>query len=181
MPILTERSSIGNISAGKSSLIMTRKQGISMFEGRHNEFDVKTLPVPKTGVSHVNYLSGVNLVIPRGSDSPQDALALLKWMTQPEKQLEYAAKSEVFPALESSFEKFLLSSPQRLQNYTNIIAGARTLPNHIATGTIMEVMANIMSAVASSIIMHKYGPETLKEQLKKAKEEVEGILSLYNE
>ncbi len=181
MPILTERSSIGNISAGKSSLIMTRKQGISIFEGRHKDFDVKTLPVPKTGANYINYLSGVNLVIPRGSDNPEHALTLLKWITRPEKQLEYASKTEVFPASESGFEKFLLSSPQRLQNYTNIIAGARTLPNHIATGTIMEVMANVMSAVASSIIMHKYGPETLKEQLKKAKEEVEGILSLYNE
>ncbi len=181
MPILTERSSIGNISAGKSSLIITRKQGISIFEGRHKDFDVKTLPVPKTGANYINYLSGVNFVIPRGSDSPEHALTLLKWITRPEKQLEYASKTEVFPASESGFEKFLLSSPQRLQNYTNIIAGARTLPNHIATGTIMEVMSNVMSAVASSIIMHKYGPETLQEQLKKAKEEVEGILSLYNE
>lgn len=181
MPILTERSSIGNISAGKSSLIITRKQGISIFEGRHKDFDVQTLPVPKTGSNYINYLSGVNFVIPRGSDKPEDALTLLKWITRPENQVEYASKTEVFPAAESGFEKFLLSSPQRLRNYTNIIAGARTLPNHIATGTIMEVMANIMSVVGSSIIMHKYGPETLKEQLNKAKEEVEAILSLYNE
>jgi len=181
MPILKERSSIGNISAGKSSIMMTRRQGISIFEGRHKDFDVKTLPIPRTGANYVNYLSGVNLVIPRGCAEPQRALELLKWLTSPEKQIEYASRTEVFPAREASFESFLLSSPQRLNNYTNIIAAARTLPNHIATGTIMEVMANIMSAVASEIIMHRYDRNSLRRLLKKGKEEVESILSLYNE
>lgn len=181
MPILNERSSIGNISAGKSSLIMTRRQGITMFEGRQKDIDVKTLPIPKTGEHYANYMSAVNLAIPRGCSASEDALKLLKWLTSPDRQIQYAGMTEVFPARESSFENFLLASPQRLQNYTNIIAGARTLPNHIATGTMMEVMANVQSAVATSIVMNKYDRNTLKEQLKKAAEETDNILSLYNE
>lgn len=179
MPILRERSSIGNISAGKSSLIITRRQNISMFEGE--SFQIKTLPVPKTGAQSVNYLGGTNLGILRGSKESKAAFALLKWLTKPEQQIAYAAKTEVFPSFEGAFENFLLSSPERVQNYTNIIASARTLPNHIITGAVMEIMANVMGAVASAILMRRYSPQLLKLELKKADRDVQEILRLYSD
>ena len=179
MPILRERSSIGNISAGKSSLIVTRRQNISMFEGE--TFKVKTLPIPRTGAKSVNYLSGTNLGILRKSKESKEAYTLLKWLTKPEKQIMYASKTEVFPALEGAFENFLLASPERLQKYTNIIASARTLPNHIVTGAVMEIMANVMSAVSSAILMRKYTPELLENELKKADRDVQEILRLYKD
>lgn len=179
MPILKERSSIGNISAGKSSLIVTRRQNISMFEGE--TFKVKTLPIPRTGAKSVNYLSGTNLGILRKSKESKAAYTLLKWLTKPEKQIMYAAKTEVFPSLEGAFENFLLASPERLQKYTNIIASARTLPNHIVTGAVMEIMANVMSAVSSAILMRKYTPQLLENELKKADMDVQEILRLYGD
>lgn len=179
MPILRERSSIGNISAGKSSLIITRRQNISMFEGE--TFKVKTLPIPRTGAKSVNYLSGTNLGILRKSKESKEAYTLLKWLTKPEKQIMYASKTEVFPALEGAFENFLLASPERLQKYTNIIASARTLPNHIVTGAVMEIMANLMGAVSSAILMRKYTPELLENELKKADRDVQEILRLYKD
>lgn len=179
MPILRERSSIGNISAGKSSLIVTRRQNISMFEGE--TFKVKTLPIPKTGATSVNYLSGTNLGILRKSKESKDAYTLLKWLTKPEKQIIYASKTEVFPSLEGAFENFLLASPERLQKYTNIIASARTLPNHIVTGAVMEIMANLMGAVSSAILMRKYTPHLLENELKKADRDVQEILRLYGD
>ena len=179
MPILRERSSIGNISAGKSSLIITRRQNISMFEGE--SFQIKTLPVPRTGAKSVNYLSGINLGILRGSKENKAAYTLLKWLTKPEKQIAYASKTEVFPSLEGAFENFLLASPERVQNYTNIIASARTLPNHIITGAVMEIMANVMGAVSSAILMRNYTPQLLKLELKKADRDVQEILRLYSD
>ena len=179
MPILRERSSIGNISAGKSSLIVTRRQNISMFEGE--TFKVKTLPIPRTGATSVNYLSGTNLGILRKSKESKDAYTLLKWLTKPEKQIIYASKTEVFPSLEGAFENFLLASPERLQKYTNIIASARTLPNHIVTGAVMEIMANLMGAVSSAILMRKYTPQLLENELKKADRDVQEILRLYGD
>ncbi len=179
MPILRERSSIGNISAGKSSLIITRRQNISMFE--RESFKVKTLPIPKTAKKIVNYLGGTNLGILRESKESKAAYTLLKWLTRPDKQVSYASKAEVFPAFEGAFENFLLASPQRVQNYTNIIASARTLPNHIVTGAVMEIMANVMGAVSSAILMRKYTPELLKQELKKADRDVQEILRLYSD
>ena len=126
-------------------------------------------------------MSGVNLGIVRGSANIQPALDLIKWLTRPEKQIEYASMTEVFPALEGSFESFLLASPQRIRNYAHIIAGARTMRNHIASGTVMEVLGNIMSKAASAIVMNQYSPEILKSELKKGDEEVNNILHLYNE
>ena len=87
----------------------------------------------------------------------------------------------MFPSLEGAFENFLLASPERLQNYTNIIASARTLPNHIVTGAVMEIMANVMSAVSSAILMRKYSPELLENELKKADRDVQEILRLYKD
>ena len=179
MPILRERSSIGNISAGKSSLIITRRQNISMFE--RESFKVKTLPIPRTAAKIVNYLGGTNLGILRKSKESKAAYTLLRWLTRPDKQITYASKTEVFPALEGAFENFLLASPQRVQNYTNIIASARTLPNHIVTGAVMEIMANVMGAVSSAILMRKYTPELLKQELKKADRDVQEILRLYSD
>ena len=179
MPILRERSSIGNISAGKSSLIITRRQNISMFE--RERFKVKTLPIPRTGAKSVNYLGGMNLGILRKSKESAAAFTLLKWLTKPEKQIVYASKTEVFPSLDGAFENFLLASPQRVHNYTNIIASARTLPNHIVTGAVMEIISNIMGVVSSAILMRKYSPQLLKLELKKADRDVQEILRLYSD
>jgi multiple sugar transport system substrate-binding protein len=180
MPILRERSSLGTISSGKSSLVITRRQGLSMFEEKKTSFAVKTLSVPRTGANYVNYLGGVSIGLINGGRDKQNALKLLKWITRPEKQVEYAALTEVFPALEASFESLLLSSPGRMQNYTNIIASAATLSNHMATGTIMEILAEVMSNCASAIVRHSYNEDFLKQELKRAQEEATTLLELYS-
>lgn len=179
MPILRERSSIGNISAGKSSLIITRRQNISMFEGA--QFKVQTLPIPKTGAQSVNYLGAINLGILRKSQESEAAYKLLKWLAQPEKQIAYAAKIEAFPSYDGAFENFLIASPERVKKYTNIISSARTLPNHIVTGAVMEIMANMMGAISSAILMRKYTPKLLTQELKKADRDVQEILRLYKD
>ena len=180
MPILRERSSLGTISSGYASMIMTRRQGITMFEGQKSNFEVKTLPIPKTGIDYVNYLDGTNLALIKGP-SQQDAALLLKWLTKPENQIKYAALSEVFPALEASFENFLIASPARVQNYTKILASARTLPHHIASGTLMEMLAEIMTRTASDIVRNNYSMLQLEEYLLKEQKEADDILSLYRE
>lgn len=179
MPILRERNSLGTMSSGKASIMLTRRQGISMFEGAKGDLPVRTLPVPRTGGVYVNYLSAVNLAVVRGSKHSGEALRLLKWLCEPQNQMRYASLTEVFPASEAAFESFLLSSPQRVRNYTNIIAGARTLPNHIVTGTVMEIMASVMSQAASSILQRKYSDALLARVLKNAKEQVQMPLHLY--
>ena len=180
MPILRERSSLGTISFGYSSMIMTRRQGIAMFEGQKANFAVKTLPTPKTGKNYVNYLDATNLALVKGAHENEAAL-LIKWLTKPENQIKYAALTEVFPALESSFENFLISSPVRVQNYTKILASARALPSHIASGTLMEMLAEIMTKTASDIVQNTYSTIKLEEYLLKEQKEADDILSLYRE
>ena len=106
---------------------------------------------------------------------------MLKWLTRPENQIKYAALTEVFPSLEASFENFLISSPVRVQNYTKILATARTLPSHIASGTLMEMLGEIMTHTSSDIVCHKYSTQKLEEYLLKKQKEADDILSLYRE
>lgn len=180
MPILRERSSLGTISSGYASMIMTRRQGIAMFEGQKANFEVKTLPIPRAGKNYVNYLDATNLALIKGEHQEEAAL-LLKWLTLPENQIKYAALTEVFPALEASFENFLISSPARVQNYTKILATARTLPSHIASGTLMEMLAEIMTKTSSNIVENSYSVAKLEELLLKEQKEADDILSLYRE
>ena len=180
MPILRERSSLGTISSGYASMIMTRRQGIAMFEGQKANFEVKTLPIPKTGASYINYLDATNLALIKGSSQEQAAL-LLKWLTRPENQIKYSVLTEVFPALEASFDNFLISSPVRVQNYTKILATAKALPSHIASGTLMEMLGEVMTNTSSDIVRNQYSPEILEERLLKEQKEADDILSLYRE
>lgn len=180
MPILRERSSLGTISSGLASMIMTRRQGIAMFEGQKANFEVKTLPIPRTGENYVNYLDATCLALIKGQHQEEAAL-LLKWLTTAENQIKYASVTEVFPALEASFENFLISSPARVQNYTKILASARTLHNHIASGTLMEMLGEIMTNTASDIVRNTYSGSKLEEYLLKEQKEADDILSLYNE
>lgn len=180
MPILRERSSLGTISSGYASMIMTRRQGIAMFEGQKANFEVKTLPIPKTGDNSVNYLDATNLALIKGEHQEEAAL-LLKWLTLPENQIKYSALTEVFPSLEASFENFLISSPVRVQNYTKILSTARTLPSHIASGTLMEMLGEVMTKTSSNIVENSYSVAKLEELLLKEQKEADDILSLYRE
>jgi ABC-type glycerol-3-phosphate transport system substrate-binding protein len=179
MPVLMERNSLGGISFGKSSIVITRRQSASMFERGAGNISLKTLSVPKTGDSYVNYLGGVNLGIIRNGADKNSALKFLKWISSAENQIKYASVTEVFPAAEESFENFLLVSPERMQNYNQIIAQSASLPNRMVAGTVMEVLGELLMSVVSAIVTDKYSKDFLKSGLKNAAREVSNILSLY--
>jgi len=68
-----------------------------------------------------------------------------------------------------------------LSSYTGIIANSRTLPNHITTGAVMEIVAQVMSTAASAAVTGKYSEALLRAELKKAKQEADAIMRLYGE
>jgi ABC-type glycerol-3-phosphate transport system substrate-binding protein len=179
MPILMERNSLGGIASGKSSIIITRRQGVSAFARGGGSVAVKTLSVPKTGGSYVNYLGGVNLGIIKNGADKKNALKFLKWLSGAENQIKYASMTGVFPATEESFESFLLSSPERMQNYHQIIADSAPLPNRMSTGTVMEVLGELFISAVGAIITNKYNKDVLKSGLENAAREVSNILRLY--
>ena len=45
----------------------------------------------------------------------------------------------------------------------------------------MEIMANVMGVISSAILMRKYTPELLEQELKKADRNVQEILRLYKD
>jgi ABC-type glycerol-3-phosphate transport system substrate-binding protein len=181
MPILKERSSLGNVNSGRSSIAITRRLGVGVFGGGNKDLPVMTVSVPRTGVHYVNYLGGVNLGITKVSAQKQNALKLLKWLTGAKAQLKYAARNEVFPALDASFQNFLLSSPRRIQSYARIIADCATLPNLMAAGTVMEVLGILLGAVSTAVVRNSYSKSFLQSEIKKAKEEADNILRLYGD
>jgi ABC-type glycerol-3-phosphate transport system substrate-binding protein len=181
MPILKERSSLGNVNSGRSSIAITRRQGVGMFGGGNQDLPVATVGVPRAGAHYANYLGGVNLGITKKGAHKQNALKLLKWLTGVESQAKYAAGTEVFPALDASFQNFLLSSPRRIQSYAQIIADCFTLPSCMAAGTVMEVLGSLLGAVSTAVVRNEYGKSFLQSEIKKAKEEADNILRLYGD
>ena len=178
MPILRERGSLGTMLTGKASLLMSRKQGVSSFEGQR-EVPVQTVPVPRTGKEPHAYLSGMNLMINHAGKDKQTALAFIKWCARPDNQVAYATTLEAFPAVEESFEQLIFSSSQRLQTYSGILATARTLPNLTLTGTIIEILNKVFAVNATQIVEGRFTQAALDRDLEQAAKEVQYLLSLY--
>ena len=178
MPILRERGSLGTMLTGKASMLLSRKQGISSFEGRGGA-RVKTLPVPRTGDQPQAYLSGMNLVINAAGKDKETALEFIKWSARADNQVLYATMMDVFPAFEDSFEQFIFSSSQRLQTYSGILASARTLPNITITGTVIEILNKIFAVSATQIVEGRFTQASLDIELDRAAKEVQYLLSLY--
>ena len=178
MPILRERGSLGTMLTGKASILISRKQGVASFEGKKG-VHVHTVPVPRTGQKPEAYLSGMNLMINVAGKDKQTALQFIKWCARPDNQASYAKTMEVFPAMEGSFDKLLLSSPQRLNTYRDILLSARTLPNITITGTVVEILNKVLAMSATQIVEGRFTQASLDAELDRAAKEVQYLLSLY--
>lgn len=178
MPILRERGSLGTMLSGKASMLISRKQGVASFEGKIG-VRVKTVPVPRTGAEPQAYLSGMNLMINAAGEDKETALKFIKWCARTDNQMRYAAKMEVFPAFEESFEQLIFSSSQRLQTYSGILASARTLPNITITGTVVEILNKVLAVSATQIVEGRFTPANLDMELDRASKEAQYLLSLY--
>jgi ABC-type glycerol-3-phosphate transport system substrate-binding protein len=179
MPILWEKGSVGTLAEGKASLFISRRLGFSIFEDKKNPVKIKTLPVPSNGKEQVSFMSGINLAVSAKSKAKPDALKLINWLTAPDKQMEYAVKMEVFPALEEKFDDFIFSSPERIRTYAKIVAGARTLPVNLVSATATKVLSEVLDDAAEKIIAGSYTRARLEENLRRAGGETDYLLGLY--
>ena len=179
MPILRERGSLGTIVSGQASLMISRKQGVSTFDARRG-IRVRTLPVPATGDTPAAYLSGMNLCINARSQHKKEALQFIKFCARPDIQAHLAKMLEVFPAFEDAVELFVLSSStKRLRAYEAILPTAKTLPNVIVTGTVMEILKRILAVCATQIVEGRFTQALLDRELEMAAKEIEYLLSIY--
>ena len=178
MPILRERGSLGTMVSGKASMMISRKQGIGTFNLRKG-LKVRTLPIPATGESSVSYLAGMNLFVNKLSQHKKDALKFIKFCARPDIQVKYAGMIDAFPAFEESFEKFIFTSSQRLQTYSTILSSARTLPNVIIMGTIMEILKRVLAVCATQIVEERFTQASLDRELDLTAKEIEYLLSVY--
>ncbi len=178
MPILRERGSLGTMVSGKASMMISRKQGINAFSARRG-LRVRTVAVPAVGEKSVSYLSGMNLFINTLSQHKKDALKFIKFCTRPDIQLYYASRIEVFPAFEDAFEQFIFSSSQRLRTYTHILSSAKTMPNMIIMGTVMEILKRVLAVCATQIVEHRFTQASLDRELDLTAKEIAYLLSIY--
>ena len=179
MPILRERGSLGTIVSGQASLMISRKQGVSTFDARRG-IPVRTLPVPSTGDTQAAYLSGMNFAINVRSQHKKEALHFIKFCARPDIQAHLAKTLEVFPAFEDAAELFVLSSStKRLHAYETILPTAKTLPNVVVTGTVMEILKRILAVCATQIVEGRFTQASLDRELDRAAKEIEYLLSVY--
>ena len=177
MPILRERGSLGTIMSGKASMMISRKQGISMFSAQRG-MRVRTLPVPAAGEQSAAYLSGMNFFISTFSQHKKDALKFIKFCARPDIQLRYSRMIEAFPAFEEAFESLISSAP-RLQVYREILASSHILPNMVIMGTVMEILKRVLAMCAAQIVEHRFTQASLDRELDMTAKEIELLLSIY--
>ena len=177
MPILRERGSLGTMVSGKASMMISRKQGIGTFGARRGG-RIRTVPVPATGEHTCAYLSGMNLFINTASQNKKNALKFIKFCARPDVQLRYASMVEAFPAFEDAFEPFIASS-SRLHIYKGILASARTLPNMVIMGTVMEILKRVLAVCAEQIVENRFTQASLDRELDMTAKEIDYLLSIY--
>jgi len=179
LPVLKERGSLGTMTSGKASIMITRRQVTSMFETKQKNFKVKTIEFPLCGKEKQTYLSGINLAMMSDAKEKKDAMIFLKWITNPKNQKKYAKLIEAFPTNKKAFNDFIKNSPKRVGIYKKIISNARVLPNIQVCGTAVEILNKILADTVEDIARGKYKEENLIKSLDWAAKEIDYLLSLY--
>ncbi len=179
IPVLKERGSLGNMMLGKASMVLTRRNGLDMFESSKHKFKVQTTKFSRCGSKNISYLSGINLAIMNDAKNKKDALKFLKWLTKSKNQEEYAKLIEAFPTSKVAFNNLISNSPERFHIYKEIVRTSKVLPNILVCGTAVEILNKVLAVNVRKIARGKYKEKDLFDMLDKSSNEINYLLSLY--
>ncbi|MFA5162404.1 MAG: extracellular solute-binding protein [Elusimicrobiales bacterium] len=180
MPLLRERGSLGTMLEGRASMTVSRRLSQSLLP-ENDEFEVKTVPLPGGLYGAHSLLSSYNLALVKNAKNRSEAAELLKWLVRPAQQAMYCRMIHAFQPAAAEFEQFIFSSHERMRTYSEIVAGARALPNVTVCGTYVEILDSALSRIAIAVARGSYSSGMLLQEMVKVQVEMDYLLSLYGE
>jgi len=182
MPLMRERGSLGTMSEGKSSMILTRRQSQAAFDrDAQSQMSLKTLPIPGRKGSSVSFMTSYNLAVLNYSSKKRQAFRLLRWLCRQSASVKYSNMIKAFPPSIDGFEEFIFSSHERMQTYSEIVANARCLPTTAVCATYIGILDEVLASICRDIVIKGYSSGLLSSKIEKVQKEIDHILSLYGD
>ncbi|SEH64120.1 maltose-binding protein /trehalose-binding protein /carbohydrate ABC transporter substrate-binding protein, CUT1 family [Rhizobium tibeticum] len=127
------------------------------------KFDVATLPVAKEGDTPSSTLGGWNLAVSKYSQNQDAAIALVKFLTSPERQKQRAVELSNLPTLQALYDdKDIAAAQPFMPNWKPIFQNAVPRPSASAKVKYNEVSSKFWTAVHNSLSGNGTAAENLE-------------------
>jgi len=141
--------------------------------------EIGVVPFPSTGTEPATVASGQSLAVLRGSDVAQEALGLLRSLTEPARASAYAAAIGAFAPTEDGLAQGLEAFPELSPAFERSQGFARTLPMVRVMGTLERVFERSMDRLLREVSRGAYAPDLLHQELVHSGAEMDYVLGLY--
>lgn len=133
---------------------------------------------PQGPRGHFTFVGGSTLAIFKQSKNKSGAFKVIKYLTSPKAQIEYAKVSGFLPARQDAFaDPFFSDDPYR-KVFKDAVNYGRTYPPIPQWGLLEPILTRRFGIMWDYVTSSDdYDPEEIREQLKLAKKEVEVVLN----
>lgn len=172
--VLTQghRYAIDLYQAGETALLATSAQFLGAIETNAPEVAAVSAAAPQiTGETGKKNVAVMNLVVPRDSDRPQDAVKFALYVTNSDNQLAFAQAANVLPSTQTALQKyiaFLSGKPDVTPLEQAIKVGAEQLPNAEVLIPPMDNLNLLQKAIYENLQAAMLGQKTVAVALRDA-------------
>ncbi|MEM9537993.1 MAG: sugar ABC transporter substrate-binding protein [Cyanobacteria bacterium P01_E01_bin.42] len=181
--VLTQghRYAIDLYQAGEIALLTTGAQFFPTIESNAPDIaKVSDVGLQITGETGKKNVAVMNLVIPRDTDKPEDALKFALFVTNSANQLEFAKAANVLPSTQDSVQEYIRelnekTEPSPLDRASK--AGAQQLDTAEVLLPAMDNLKPLQKAIYSNLQAAMLGEKSVEQALEDAAEEWNDISS----
>lgn len=165
--VLTQghRYAIDLYQAGETALLATSAQFLGTIETNAPEVAQVSAAAPQiTGETRKKSVAVMNLVVPRDSDRPQDAVKFALYVTNSDNQLAFAQAANVLPSTQTALQKyiaFLSGKPDVTPLEQAIKVGAEQLPDAEVLIPPMDNLNLLQKAIYENLQAAMLGQKTV--------------------
>ena len=132
---------------------------------------------PKGPKGRITFVGGSQLAIFKQSKHKSDAFEVIKYLTSKMPQVDYAKASGFLPARAEAFDDPYFAADPKRRIFKEAVYYGKTYPSIPAWGLLEPILTRRFGILWDYVSTGQdLKPETIKEQLKLAKQEVEAIL-----
>jgi len=132
---------------------------------------------PRGPKGQFTFVGGSNLAIFKNAQNKSGAFEVLKYLTSKQPQIDYAKISGFLPARLDAFDDPFFTKDPKRNIFKNAVTYGRTYPPIPSWGLLEPILTRRFGIMWDYVTSGAdYQPESIREQLKLAKKEVEAVL-----
>jgi len=140
-------------------------------------FDVTLVPSGPNG--RFTFLGGSNLSVSSFSEKKDSAWKFIRFMSDPQRQLDHARSIGAVTARLASFEVLFERFPEKKKVFWDSLGHARRLPRLIELGSVEQIISKMGTRLLNLIRSGEYNHRRLYEEMMASNGEINTVLSLH--